>query len=227
MRALSYEKLKNIDLKQEPDYFLAQIKSISLKRINMKIKIYAERNVQEQWNEIWKIDNLKRNMEKLTYPEYWPIFEKYITKSKRILEAGCGLGKWMNYFHTRGYNITGIDYSDFAVNELKKYNSKFKVFLGDVTNIPFKDCSFDVYLSFGVLEHLENDTILQKAVSEIYRVLTGGGIAIISIPYLNIANWIFALQNHRGAKKNNGCFFEYNYTIGEFLSYFDLKNKRV
>ena len=86
----------------------------------MRIKIYESKNVQDQWDEVWKIDNIQRNMAKLDYPEYWAVFDKYIPKTGKLLEAGCGLGKWMNYFHTRGYDITGIDYSQVAVDELKK-----------------------------------------------------------------------------------------------------------
>ena len=193
----------------------------------MRVKIYNVNNVQEQWNEVWKVDNIERNMAKLDYPEYWDVFDKYIQKDVKLLEAGCGLGKWMNYFHTRGYDITGIDYSQVAVDELKKYNSDFKVELGDITNIPFKDETFDVYLSFGVLEHLEQDSDLHKAISEIHRVLKKSGIAIITIPYLNFANLKYALNNHKHFRHREKNFFEYNYTIREFLKHFDKKKFEV
>lgn len=190
----------------------------------MRIKIYAEENVQEHWNEVWKIDNIERNMQKLDYPEYWDIFDKYIKKTDKLLEAGSGLGKWVNYFHTRGYDITGIDYSEVAVNELKNYNKDFKVQYGDITNIPFEKNSFDVYLSFGVLEHLEKESVLKTAISEIYRILKPNGIAIITIPYLNFANLKFAIKNHKKFRKKKKSFFEYNYTIKDFLSRFDRNN---
>lgn len=192
----------------------------------MRIKIYTEHEVKKQWDEVWRIDNIERNMAKLDYPEYWEIFDKYISKEDKLIEAGCGLGKWINYFSTRGYNITGIDYSTVAIEALKEYNSSFKVELGDITAIPFENESFNVYLSFGVLEHLQREEVLQKAIDEIYRILTLNGVAIITIPYLNIANFKFALWNHIWSwKTENKNFFEYNYTIKSFLSHFDLKNK--
>ena len=193
----------------------------------MRVKIYGEKNVQEQWNQVWKADNIQRNMAKLDYPEYWAIFDKYISKEDKLLEAGSGLGKWVNYFHTRGYDITGIDYSQIAVDELKKYNPEFKVSLGDITNIPFDDETFDTYLSFGVLEHLEDDNDLKKAISEAYRILKPSGVAIITIPYLNFANLKYANKNHKHFKNKEKNFFEYNYTIKEFLKYFDRKKFEV
>jgi SAM-dependent methyltransferase len=191
----------------------------------MRVKIYGKKQVQQQWNDVWSSDSIQRNMAKLDYPEYWDIFDKFIPKNGRLLEAGCGLGKWINYFYSRNYNITGLDYSDVAVNELQKFNEHFKVQLGDITNIPFENESFDVYLSFGVLEHLEDDNMLAKAISEAHRILTGGGgegIAIITIPYLNWSNFTYSIKNKIWSILKHGQFFEYNYTIHGFLKYFDL-----
>lgn len=191
----------------------------------MKIKIYTAKKVQEQWNDVWANDSIERNLAKLDYPEYWAIFDKYIKKDGKLLEAGSGFGKWVNYFHTRGYDITGVDYSEVAVGGLKNYNSEFKVMLGDITNLPFEKESFDTYLSFGVLEHLEEEETLKKAISEMHRVLRHDGVAIITIPYLNWANFRYARKNNKWARKNQSEFFEYNYTIKDFLSNFDLKNQ--
>ena len=193
----------------------------------MRVKIYESNNVQKQWDEVWKTDNIQRNMAKLDYPEYWAIFDKYIPKNGKLLEAGCGLGKWINYFYTRGYDITGIDYSQVAVDELKKYKSGFNIVLGDITNIPFDAESFDIYLSFGVLEHLERDEDLHKAIAEIHRILKKSGIAIITIPYLNFANFKYAMRNHKRFRHRPKSFFEYNYTTSGFLKHFDKKKFEV
>src|SRR5258708_5817669 len=49
----------------------------------------------------------------------------------------------------------------------------------DVTNMPFKDNSFDVILCNHVLEHIVND---RKAMKEIHRVLKKNGWAILQTP---------------------------------------------
>jgi len=49
----------------------------------------------------------------------------------------------------------------------------------DITNIPYKDHSFDVVLCNHVLEHVVDD---QKAMRELFRVLTPGGWAILNSP---------------------------------------------
>ena len=50
----------------------------------------------------------------------------------------------------------------------------------DVTALSFADQSFDLVIANHVLEHISDDL---KAMSEIYRVLKKGGIAILQVPY--------------------------------------------
>lgn len=49
----------------------------------------------------------------------------------------------------------------------------------DINNIPFEDNSFDRIICSHVLEHIETD---EKAISELYRILKPGGIALIAVP---------------------------------------------
>ncbi|WP_333504442.1 TylF/MycF/NovP-related O-methyltransferase [Nitratidesulfovibrio sp. 1201_IL3209] len=49
----------------------------------------------------------------------------------------------------------------------------------DITALRFADASFDVVLCSHVLEHVPDD---RKAMRELYRVLTGDGVAIVMVP---------------------------------------------
>ncbi len=49
----------------------------------------------------------------------------------------------------------------------------------DITDIPFEDSTFDCVICSHVLEHVPND---KKAMQEIYRILRGGGWAILQVP---------------------------------------------
>ena len=49
----------------------------------------------------------------------------------------------------------------------------------DITDMPFDDNYFDVVICNHVLEHIEDDV---KAMEELYRVLTPGGISILQVP---------------------------------------------
>lgn len=58
-------------------------------------------------------------------------------------------------------------------------NSPLADVKADITNLPFKDESFDAILCNHVLEHIKDDT---KAMMELLRVLKKGGWAILQIP---------------------------------------------
>jgi SAM-dependent methyltransferase len=98
-----------------------------------------------------------------------------------ILDVGCGPGFYSMLFGSKGYAVTGIDYSDKMVEVARKnaedrgVDARFMVM--DAQNLEFPDDSFDLVLSrdvFWCLEHPE------RAYSEILRVLRPGGMAIVS-----------------------------------------------
>ena len=98
-----------------------------------------------------------------------------------ILDVGCGPGFYSMLFGSKGYSVTGIDYSDGMIEEARK-NAKDRgveadFLVMDAQDLQFPDGSFDLVLSrdvFWCLEHPE------KAYSEILRVLRPGGMAIVS-----------------------------------------------
>jgi SAM-dependent methyltransferase len=51
--------------------------------------------------------------------------------------------------------------------------------VGDVCQIPFADASFDLVLATDIIEHVDDDV---QALTELRRVLTPGGRAIITVP---------------------------------------------
>jgi SAM-dependent methyltransferase len=69
--------------------------------------------------------------------------------------------------------LTNLDYT---TGDLESPIADVKM---DVINIPFDVNQFDVVLCNHVLEHIER---LDKALSEIYRILKPGGFAILLVP---------------------------------------------
>ena len=94
----------------------------------MKVKINYGLEVKEQWNKVWEDDSIERNQSKLDYPEYWELYDKYIPKDGKLLEAGVGLGKWLNYFQKKDYDIVGIDYKIHFQTQLQ-FLFLYKLFL--------------------------------------------------------------------------------------------------
>ena len=96
----------------------------------------------------------------------------------KILEAGCGFGSNSRMFKKDPrFDVYCLDLSKEAINAVKKeINNSY---VGDIQNMPFKDNTFDVVFSAGVIEHFKNDL---QAVNELYRVTKKGGIIVTFVP---------------------------------------------
>ncbi len=104
-------------------------------------------------------------------------FSKYLRKGDRVLDAGCGSGRSSIFLAREGFEVWGVDISKEGIKKAKnKIQLKTLHFLvGDIENLPFKKGFFDAVYSESVL----NFVPLEKAASEIFRVLKKGGVAFI------------------------------------------------
>lgn len=82
----------------------------------------------------------------------------------RFLDIGTGCGYLVKILNDKGAFAMGMEISEYAVE-----NSHGNVVLGSVTDIPFKDNSFDVVYSQGLWEYVSEPDI-QKAYLECNRV---------------------------------------------------------
>src|SRR6266404_6427403 len=112
------------------------------------------------------------------------------TRSKKVLEIGCGLGTDGAQFAKAGANYTGIDLTEAAVELARK---RFEMFdlpgefrTADAENLNFPDESFDLVYSHGVLHHTPDTA---KAIREIHRVLRPGGRAVVMLYHRNSYNY--------------------------------------
>lgn len=104
-----------------------------------------------------------------------------ICKGKTVLDIACGSGYGSNILSQYAAKVVGVDKD--AATILKASNkyirSNLKFITGDLESIPNNNVKFDVVVSFETLEHIENHDQMLK---EIKRVLSPGGIILISTP---------------------------------------------
>lgn len=99
---------------------------------------------------------------------YRALIIKMYLKPKKCLDVGCGTGKLVYFLRKFGIEAYGVDVSKYAI---EKADKTIKPYLkgGDITNISYNDNTFDLVVSFDVLEHLERPK-LRKALDESIRV---------------------------------------------------------
>ncbi len=97
--------------------------------------------------------------------------------SGKVLDIGCGTGDRLEVFRKMGFEVFGVETSDFA--DYAKENLKLNVVKGDIFSAHFPDNFFNMITLYHVLEHTHNPTWVLE---EIYRILEEGGFLVIQVP---------------------------------------------
>ena len=102
----------------------------------------------------------------------------------RLLDAGCGSGKYAIPLTMRGFDVAAFDVSNMGLkmahDRCISRNLDIDLLAANVYQIPFKNDSFDIVWCYGVLQHLLSNE-REYAVSEFRRVLKKDGILFIEV----------------------------------------------
>ena len=105
-----------------------------------------------------------------------------LSRGKKVLEIGIGLGAEHQRFAEAGAVLHGIDLTERAISHTKARLAALglssTLALGDAENLPFADNTFDIVYAWGSLHHTPDTP---RAFREVARVLRPGGIARIMI----------------------------------------------
>lgn len=184
---------------------------------------YRNANNKDYWTKRWDDIPADAPMENL---DVYPLKYARLTvkdKAAKILEAGCGAGRILRYYHDRGYDIIGIDFIDVAISKLKETDPTLQAEVGDITNLGFPDESFKYVLAFGLYHNLEHG--LDKAILETRRVLEKDGVVCASFRADNIQTKLTDYLADRKIKKQSDesqikSFHKRNLTRSEYEQLF-------
>lgn len=107
-----------------------------------------------------------------------------LTKNAKILDIPCGHGRHSILLAEKGYNITGVDFSEEFINIAKEKSShlnNIEFILKDMRKIDYEnefDGIISMFTSFGYFSEKENLELLQKLIRSLKK---GGRILIDTI----------------------------------------------
>ena len=111
------------------------------------------------------------------------IFSLFPVKGKKILEIGAGRGVDSIVLAKNGADVSVLDYSDSAVEIIKKRAAEekadLKIYKADANKLPFEDGTFDLIFHQGFIEHFNDPGPL---IEEQKRVLKSGGYLMVDVP---------------------------------------------
>ena len=131
-------------------------------------------------------ENLRRFDE--AYLQKYPYLEHYIAtdglRGKRVLEIGLGYGTLGQLLAGTGCRYHGLDIAmnpvalmRFRLSSLGQ-DAAGRIQVGSALVIPYRNATFDYVYSIGCLHHTGD---VEKAVSEVHRVLVPGGTAVVML----------------------------------------------
>lgn len=133
------------------------------------------------WDEILKRPEYGSGEPYSSVVELVPILER--RNVKKILDLGCGAGRHLVYLSKCGFEMYGMDISDFGLEEarrrLRQAGLKAELKKSDMTTIPYPDGFFDAVISFWVIYHNALKG-MRETVSEVYRVLNKDGLTFLT-----------------------------------------------
>lgn len=143
----------------------------------------------------------------------------------RLLDAGCGGGKYTLPLSMRGFDVVAVDVSPGALEMAKERSTGRKLdiaFLAaNIYQMPFQDASFDVIWCYGVLQHL----LLKErksAVDEFRRLLRKGGALFIEVMGEDDMRYGGSEVERNTFSRKNGIIYHYfdRSELGELLDGF-------
>lgn len=129
---------------------------------------YYNENSNDYFNTTVNIDMTKE----------YNMFEKYLCDKAKILDFGCGSGRDIKYFLSKGYDVKGIDGSIKLCELARNYTGQ------EITNMDFKDFNeiniYDGIWSCASLVHLKQSE-LKEVLIKLRDALKNDGIIYASM----------------------------------------------
>lgn len=140
----------------------------------------------------WSYESVTEHLRLCDFETTLPLFLEHLPKGEVVLDAGCGLARWVIYLRQRGYRVCGVDKAREPLVDAMRFAAATPVFVGDTLSLPVRDEALGGIISLGVIEHVPSGPV--PALRELRRVLKPGGVALVAVPYNNL--WRRAVINH-------------------------------
>ncbi|MCM0081374.1 class I SAM-dependent methyltransferase [Geomonas sp. Red32] len=137
---------------------------------------------EEYFNEqIRSLQESRDSADFINHPTYRRFFSRLQPQEgPRLLDIGCGVGRFCQAAASVGWQVEGIDLSERAI-AIAAAHHPFPVRVATVEALADQSASYDVITAFEVLEHLDNP---RAFLSQVALLLRDGGEFFCTVP-----NW--------------------------------------
>ena len=122
-----------------------------------KIEFWKQRisDANKRGHKFWTVYVTKESDWAYINEEHGKILERETNEGDRVLDAGCGYGRWAELFDPATY--VGIDFSPDLIQMAKEDFPDYNFQVGDLRKLKFKDKTFDVAFCVSIKEMIINN----------------------------------------------------------------------
>ena len=152
---------------------------------------YAD-NFGFQWNRFRQTQLDSYSGTKITADRFWAQsgWQPEDIKGKRVLDIGCGAGRFAEIALDAGAQLVALDFSsavDACLENHRQRTPQLDVVQGNIYHLPFKPAQFDFVYCFGVLQHTPD---VRASFLALAAQLNSGGRLAVDVYRKHWSNWV-------------------------------------
>jgi ubiquinone/menaquinone biosynthesis C-methylase UbiE len=120
----------------------------------------------------WWIDGFTNGADPEYVEQIIPLAVEELAGRRHVLDLGCGDGQIARALAAQGSDVLGVDPTELHIDIAIERGGGPRYLLGDATDIPADDNSFDAVVACLVFEHIDQ---MDEAMTEVARVLKPQG----------------------------------------------------
>lgn len=112
-----------------------------------------------------------------TFEKYISLFKKFGKEKGKIFDIGAATGFFLDLCRKEGFDVSGVEISDFAADVARKKGIPVKT--GTLDNCDIEKNSLDIVTMLDVLEHVTNPS---QEIIRSKELLKEGGLLVVNAP---------------------------------------------
>jgi ubiquinone/menaquinone biosynthesis C-methylase UbiE len=135
--------------------------------------------------------------------------------AERVLEVGCGTGRWLAELLPIAQEVYGLDLSPGMLQQAGQRLKSLSLICGHASHLPFPDSTFDLVFCVNAFHHFPQPRVF---ISESRRLLRPGGVlAIIGMdPHAGRDRW-YLYDYFVGTYETDSCRFSSGGTVVDWM----------